>query len=462
MKNERSEFAIQQAKREKVVSIGDIEGLLRWRQDDASVELMCRLRSLECKGLFSSKIGQRVIDMAEKYGSLSAERLIGNCNSLWQDPRFDFDKYGEVVGKAYQQFGSRAGSYFNLSYPAVFNLGIAPEDYFDLVNAAVESGGKVYAGWYAYGLPDVLKEKIDPSEFRSSAYVVYKRGGLKVAVPFILNAPKMLKKGDIKLQDLTQLSVEITESLGKKTAQWVIKNMADLDMAGYSRDKFRSDVQELNDTEGEKAAFWYAFGFTDLLKHKREALERLGSLQQDTVNDEDYDKWIARQADDFNKKNMKFNPLNFGREYVAILKAFGANAATFYSFSTRGWDFLPRDLPEQLNNFMLIPSRITELHAKVNKKVFNSAMWFILKMERNPKNVVKHLEDTIIKFEEAGEKETIVSLAYTAGIGRRKGHPFGLVYPVKRMETYLDASGCPADECWGSLLKQTDIDIGSS
>lgn len=454
----------QRIEEKKQVSLLDVDYSLGGRSG-AAKRLMGELSELEGRGLFSSKMGKRVIDVGTKHNVVSAERLIVNCSSLWQNPKFDFDEYSELVAKAYQRFGLRAGGYFSLSYEPIFNQGIAPKEYFDLVEGAVDNGGRIFAGWYAYGLPDVLEKKGDPLEFRFAAYRVNEGGGLKVAIPFILNAPRTLDEGGIGLQNFARLSLKATKTLGKETASFIVRNMFDLDALGYTVEQFLLDTQKLYDEKGEKAAFWYASGFTDLLKHKKE-LERMAKRERNgniyILGDPEMHRWYSlaeKHKEELREANVSFNPLDFGKEYMRLLESVGKNAATFYSFSTKKWNSWESEAPEQLKNFKLIPSKIVELHARVNKKVFNSAMWFVLKMGHNPNSVIRHLEDTMTNFEEFGEKEAIKALAYTAGIGRKGGRPFGLELPRSHVGIYDDPQGSLTEERWGNLLQQADVDI---
>lgn len=461
------------------VSLLDVRRFLGDKRSDAAEELMSRLKGLESQGQFSPELGGMIIDIARKHNVVSAERLIENCDSLWQDPKFKFNEYSELVHKAYQRFGSRAAGYFSLSYGSIFNLGVPPRDYFDWVAGAVDAGGKIYASWYAYGLPDVLKENGDPLEFRSTASRVYRRGGLKVAIPFILNAPQVVGEKKIGLQDFTHMSLEAIETLGKETSAEVVRNMVGLDNLGYEAKQFLLDAQKLSDEKGGKAAFWFAAGFTDLLKYKNEDLkglrsslervydsrEYIESLRSMSLLDlvkayEDSEKSRIKRLEQLAKVDTDFNPLDFGKEYVKLLGSIGKNAATFYAFSAKKWDINRYELPEQLDYFKLIPDKIIELRSKVSKKVFNSAMWFILKMGHGPKTVVKHLEDTTIKFEEIGENETMKILAYTAGIGRRGGRPFGLEYP-KPSSTGIctHPTELLTEGNWANLLKWSDVGI---
>lgn len=451
----------QQPEEKRETSVMDVSKSIGWRSHDAVSSLVLRLNELEKRGLYSSEMGEKAIDIAERYNAVSAERFIENCGSLWQNPKFKFSEYSDLVSKAYQMFGSLAGGYFSLSYSKVFNLGINPKDYFDWVDGAIASVGKTYAGWYAYGLPAVLEKGGDPLEFRSNACRVYRRGGLKVAVPFILNAPETIGERKIGLEEFSNLALESIETLGKNTASHVVRNMADLDNLGYSCEQFLSDVQKISDKKGDKAALWYVLGFTGLIKQKKRIENELSLGRNSVCMDEDMEKWRLERAENLEKASKSFNPLIFGKEYIKLLKESGKSAATFYSLSANKWDnFRHWEILEEMENFKLIPHKITELRLKVSKKVFNSALWFILKMGHNPKTVVRHLEDTMIFFDEIGEEGTIRALKYTAGIGRRKGYPFGLSLPSRLASASYESSEIPlSEDSWLSLLREMDSGI---
>lgn len=381
-----------------------------------------------------------------------AERLIENSRHLLTDPEFDFGKYADLVITAYKRFGRTVSSYFSLSYGSVFRQGISPDDYFKLTESAVEEGGKggkkgkEFAAWYVYSLPGVMKAGCDPEQFKSKASVVNKIGGIRMVKPFVLNAATALETG-ISIPEFSDLTIQATRTLGKETAYWVIRNMAYLARLGHNPYDFLEECKALLAEKGEKAARWYASGFTDLIEAKKDIEQRLYEMKEDLQREPN--NWSLRRALNYwESRNTSLNPLEFRDGYFKLLLSLGQSAATFYSLSARPkW---PQGFfaEERMEGVRQLPDKIFEFHEAVNKKVFNAAMWYVLKITDDPSKVVELLEKIAEASKTKDAKSIRDALRYTYG-NKKINHTVDFESELERQEVVVGDYEDEEEGEWG-------------
>lgn len=368
------------------------------------------------------------------------ERLIENSRHLLADPEFDFGKYADLVITAHKRFGARVSGYFSLSYGDVFKQGINPDDYFKLTESAVEEGGKIFATWCVYSLPGVIEAGCDPEQFKSNANRVNKIGGIRMVKPFVLNATAALEAG-MSIPEFSDLTIQATRDLGKDTAYWIVRNMTHLAKLGYNPYHFLEECKGLKKDKGEKAARWYASGFTDVIDTKKDIKRRLYEMKQDLQREPD-NSGLLEYLSYWEERNASLNPLEFRDGYIKLLLSLGQSAATFYSLSTRHrWPqgFFAEGRMEGLKK---LPDKIIEFHKAVNKKVFNAAMWFVLKITEDPLEVVKLLEEIAEAAKTKDDKSIIDALRYTYG-NKKIDRAVDFECELKRQGAIVDG---PVDE----------------
>lgn len=186
------------------------------------------LRRFATEGHFTPLVGKRTVEMAESVGLLAAERLIDNCRVAADDPAFDFDQYSRLCLIAFKRFGRKTGSSFCLRYGEIFQLGINPQQYFDNVEIAVNAGGKVFGGYFALYLPEVIEAGGDTQLFRSHSAHIRHLGGVKTARYFMRDADKIFRLEDPPFEVFSKVVLDSIDQFGKDAAFWVIRAMTPL------------------------------------------------------------------------------------------------------------------------------------------------------------------------------------------------------------------------------------------
>src|SRR3990167_527788 len=158
------------------------------RRSPQAREIESRIQMLERRTLWRAEIGERVVEIKERFGVLTAERFIENSEGLFEDPRFDFETYSNLFIRAHTMFGKKAGDYFALSYPQIVTTDKDPSRFFEYVGAAVASDGRLFASYYAYYLPEFWGAGGNPVNLRINASKVRQSGGIKLARSFMINA----------------------------------------------------------------------------------------------------------------------------------------------------------------------------------------------------------------------------------------------------------------------------------
>lgn len=393
------------------------------------------LDQIVLRGFYRPELQRAAIVVEDRWGSLAAERLLENCQKYLGDPNFNLGQYLNLTIQGYQHFGLRAGSQFSRSYGEMYRLGVDPNDYFHWVEEAVVCGKRVFGSWFAYGLPSVIAKEGKAEEFKDQAISVRENGNLEVAKSFILHTGDALEVG-ITIERFGELANKSIVTLGKKCAPWLIRNMPGLSDLGYSPEQFLHDTETLAEQRGERAARWYASGFTQLLEIKKSVKREIKETEEK-----------ARQYPGLRRKiwglkeiDKKLDPLVFAENYLQLLYSYGQALATFYSVAAGRWGpFSPQwvnldeGLLDQIDYFHQVPDKIIGLYYTVSKTVFHKAAWFIPnKTAIDPKSLV-HLLDSIISFYETHEERaTIQAIAYTHGVAKRGSHPDILASPPEK------------------------------
>jgi hypothetical protein len=404
------------------------------------------LRHLERDNLYTPEIGSKVIEVASHFSLLVAERFVENSREVFEDPRFDFDQYSKLFVQAHQRFGRLTGGYFSKSYGPMLQADVDPEYFYNLTNQAVEARGKKFAGWFAYGVPDLVEAGGNPRELLSLASGLHIKGGLVMARPFILESPGLLRDHNFSLGELYELASESFDELGSKATGLATLNMYYAARLGYPPAGLVADaieIQRKTGREGGSAAGWYMSAFRGLVKNA-EGLDILcKTMGHPPKSSAHITKLEATRA--------KYHPLDFREQYPRVLDATGQNGATFYSNTVRlgaerdwgAWGVV---------GLVELADRIIEFRSKVKPQIFHSAMWFIPKIAESAATAMEFLDEVEEKSRHFSPKALTKALAYTRGVVRRGRHPGELwlapptieawemqeEYPIERLDYLIE------------------------
>lgn len=115
------------------------------------------------------KVAETVFEIGERFGAISAERLLEASIDHLGTPQFDFLQLADLFRDAHHRMGRLAAGYWAKSYGEVVKTGFDPEEYFRAVDKMAEIGGNRLSGYYAYVFPGLLKSGENPYTARSYA-----------------------------------------------------------------------------------------------------------------------------------------------------------------------------------------------------------------------------------------------------------------------------------------------------
>lgn len=443
-------------------SVGELEKEIRF---DYSMEPGLRdaikhgMQHAREKGAYAYEgCEQAVLNVINGVRLLSLERFFEDTADV---PADRMRECAKLFLKAYTQFGYNVSDYFILRYSEALGTGLNPQDYFDFVATAVSEGGRRFGAWYAYALPHAYGAGADPIDFMENASRVCAYG-IAVLRPFVLGAPGLLKRGFTSeaLADLAEAAVAGTD---EKTASWILRNMGSLAGLGYNPEDFLADTIRLAKERGEKAALWYAYGFSGMVR-LAEHFDREARPLKWNGNDpklrQELERTNKKRMSRAMKKRGALKPERFKDGYMDLLGS-GQSAATFYSLSVRIQEdtHIPSISPVsgEYTYFSDIPEATKRLKSRANRKVFSSAMWFVPKIVSSPVYAAPMLDAIASEFSQYGEADTLAAIYYTHGMRRHGGYPdtLMLLHEENIGET-TDASEPPDDAEWDGLRDYID------
>ncbi len=406
-----------------------------WHDYPQRNEIRSCLASIESEGSLPPELGNRVIEIANNFSLLTAERFLENSYELYGDPRFNPDQFYELFVMAHQRFGRLAGGYFSRSYGDMLKTGVNPQDFYNWVDQAAESRGKKFAGWFAYGVPNAVEEGGDPREYLSLASGIHIKGGLKVARSFILESPILLRDVGLTFQQLYGLVTRCIEECSPKTAGLAIHNMNSAAKLGYSPDQFIDDAvttQRLAKRPSGNAAAGYVSAFNYLYWESNSLEIRLNDARRnfDYFQDPLHEQLIW----ELEYQQNSFHPHEFKEEYQRLLKEIGQSPASFLSRIIRGDSVNIHELAEKVIAF----------RGQVKPKIFHAAMYFIPDIT-NPSDALLYLDDIFEEQELWSDDQIVKALAYTRGAVRRGAFFDGLLHPPEKT-TWWENGDLPFNE----------------
>lgn len=412
--------------------------------------LMYPLKRIVKKGLWQDEIGEAIAEMIEigngKSG-LYAQRLIENCTPYLENPNFSFPQYHKLFGRALRHFGLRAGSYFGRSYGRLFELGVDPEEYYQLVDKAAETG-KLFAAWYAYSLPGVVEAEGKPNVFLAHAERICKwHGFIPLGKSFLLATAEMLRSG-VSIPDFSLQTSKATDIFGKKPASWLVRAMANSAIINYPHQELIEDAQEIlkikGPDKGPSAVGWFASGLMGIEASKKRIREVIARLEERLKPGVEDRSRIEGSIKFYREIERIFDSNHFESSYkkgfLKLLELKSLSAVTFYSLCV-GANRFSLDIErisldaEQVKTFLELPDRVISFRDQVSRTVFSKAMWFVPKISYGWSSIVELLQEIERSVKEKGDELTINAIKYTWGVKKRGESSSRLWFPSSKKET---------------------------
>lgn len=383
------------------------------------------LEKIKRDDFWQDEIGEAVLEMM-KIGNgrsnLYAERLIENCQPYLKNPNFNFPQYHKLFGRALRHFGLRAGSYFGLSYGRLFESGVDPEEYYQLVDRAADTG-KLFAAWFAYSLPGVIEASGKPNVFLVHAERICRwHGFLPLGKSFLLATAEMLRAG-VSIPDFSLQTSKVADIFGKKPASWLVRAMADSAIINYPYQELIEDAQEIlkikGSDKGPSAVGWFASGLMGIEESKKRIrgdITRLEEYLREKPNRYDIRASLEvnrRREQVFDSNHFE---LSYKEGFLKLLEQKGLAAVTFYSVCAKLGSY---EDPKNVDAFLSLPDIIISFRDQVSKAVFSKAMWFVPKITFGAVGVVKLLREIEETAREKGDEVTINAIKYTWGVKKR-------------------------------------------
>lgn len=356
------------------------------------------------------EMGSPIVEIAQK-SSLSAQRFIEHISEEMGNPEFDVESYCSTTLSIYRTLGVRVGDYYTWSYQDIVDAGISPQQYHDLIQRSAKHGGKIFAGWIAYGAKTVTKMGQDLEEFEKQALKLRQKGGVKMLKPLVHNLPQVYGSNtqEVFLPDYVELTTKAIDEFGTDAANWFFRILPTL-IAVHKVNPFDlyQDVLDIVRDHGQNAAKNFLGGL-----HKN-----LGTLDGEQGEEAEERLRVAKE------------------QYLRLRESAGQTSATF--FSMRGMNLASNREMEKNSNSIL------NFKAKVTPELYGAVTWFGSRIwGMNLSHMLRLMGD----FEDRhGTEKTIKEVQYAAGISR---HGVSVVeFPPPHPEDVIDD--------WDNELPLTD------
>lgn len=382
------------------------------------------------------KVAETIFEIVERYGAISAERLLEGSAGNLATPGFNFFQFAGLFGEAHRRIGRLAAGYWASSYGEIVKTGYDPDEYFGAVDKMAELGGNRISGYFAYVFPDLLKSGQNPYTARSYTTQIVRRAGIPSARSFLLNAADVASIGGIDVETYGRFSVHALDDYGKKLGYWIIRGSAGAVLCGVPLDTVKEDVETLLEKypkNGEKVASWLVAGYSGLgetkktfdedVQEERKLLARVDPSKRQAY------AYRIKSVAEAQASSQQFDIYirNYKNDYLRLVNEVGLSGGVYLSRATSNG--LPTWRRHETPQLRVIPEKLIEARSVLSKQALSKVLWFGPRLFHRPEAALKLIDDCIWAATDFGEKVMLEGLVFSAKRVAKSGVGGGLELP---------------------------------